>query len=98
MQYAALMGIVNRAGQRSDNLYSGMDWHWLSLHGLVQAPALDKLHAVKTETVAIPYFVDRHDVRVVQARRRFGFDPESFHPISTTQLPDRNALERHHAV
>jgi hypothetical protein len=59
----------------------------------VQASTLHQFHAVKAETLVLPDFVDRHDSRVIQSRRRFGLNPEPLKLIRRGKLANRDALD-----
>jgi hypothetical protein len=42
-------------------------------HYLVKLTAFNKLHAEVALTIALAYLIDRHDARVIEARRGFCF-------------------------
>ena len=61
----------------------------------VQSVSRDELHGVIMEAVVLADAKDRHDVRVVQPRRRAGLAPEPLQPGRVAEMVEGERLERH---
>ena len=94
MQYAALVGVMNRPGQFFNQ--GGRCRRIAESRADIREPApLDQLHRV---VLAVPLFahrVDRDDVGMIQPRGRFGFRHKPFAFRIAGELPRQNHLQRH---
>ena len=98
MQNAALMGVMDGATDRYQQL-SGLAWrHGPAAKRLVQSSTLHQLHAIEAKAVALAYFEHRHNARVVQPGRRLRFNAEPLQPLGGRDLADGDALECDHPV
>src|SRR5438128_1079484 len=70
----------------------------ICLDPLRQAAALNELHAEVMLPFMLSNFVNRHDVRMIQVSRRFGFTVKAMHVRLRCQLPGENHLESNDAV
>ena len=67
------------------------------VHDGIQPAPVDELHGVVVKPVGITAIEDRHDVRVVQARRGLRFAPEPLELVAGEQARLRQHLQRHTA-
>ena len=73
MQDAVLVSVVNRTRHLGNHFYCAPSWHWLAIGDFIKLAAFDELHAEVALAIALAYFVNRHDARMLQARRGFCF-------------------------
>jgi hypothetical protein len=65
---------------------------------LRQAAAIDELHAEVMKPVTLTHFVDRHNMGMVQIRRRLRFVAKPLHFVCIRQTTGMNHLQGDHPV
>ena len=63
-----------------------------------QVRALDEAHGIERLPLVLPHFVDGDNMRVIQARRRLGLDPQPPREIRRIQRTRQDHLERHGTI
>ena len=98
MQDAALMGMVHGAGDRRHQPGRGAEVLPEAGQLILEAAAVDQLHAEEVLALVLADLVDRHDVRVVEVGRRLGLlakplDGVVVEPVRQDHLQRDRAVE-----
>src|SRR5262249_25285285 len=98
VDHAALVGVLHRPRQRLDQLGRLARRRRAGGKAVVQAAALHVGHREVRRPLVLADLVDRHDVRVVQLRRRLGLAAEALPLRLAGQLAVEDHLHRDGAV
>ena len=79
IENAPLVSVVDGAGYLGKHLNGQVEVASHVVNSIRQRPAFHKLHSKEGLTVVLTNFVDRHDSRMIQSGRGFGFDLKSLH-------------------
>src|SRR6266849_2133070 len=77
VQNAVFMRVMNCACQFGNQFHRVPDRHRLAPDGFVKLTAFDELHAEVARPIALAYFVDGNDSRMIEARGSFGFSAKT---------------------
>ena len=89
---------AERVGNMRPDIDHAVDWETAGSNRLAQGQPVDALDRDVAEVGDSADVVDRHDVRVVERRRRFGFRDEPTHPIAIVRAMRQQNLEGDEAV
>ena len=77
MENAALMRVMHSARELGNQFRCTADRQKLAPNELVKRGAFDQFHAEVARPITLANFVNRNNVRIIQTRRGFRFQPES---------------------
>ena len=92
VQKAALVRVMHCSRHIHDQPGGGLLIFLEATQMLVQAPALDQLHAQKGTALVLGYVENSHDVGMLQLRHALGFGPETAHFLSRDQMARQGHL------
>src|SRR5205823_896365 len=72
--------------------------YWLTPDDLIKLAAFDEFHAEVTRTIALTDFVNRNDLRMLQARGRFRFVPETFKMWRARPVAETDHFQRDRSI
>lgn len=98
MQDAAPVCVFDRFCDDLNIARRALSRQWTASDNLGQAPALHEIHREVMLALVNPHFVDRDDVRVLQARHGRRLRPEALHLVGVRRRAEREQLDRHDAV
>src|SRR5215216_4015272 len=80
MENAVVVRVMHSARELGNQFCSLLDRHPLSLEELVERAAFNEFHAEVARPITLAYFVNGNDIRAIQTRRSFRFQPKSLEP------------------
>src|SRR6266487_265748 len=98
MQNAVFMRVMNCAGQLGDQFCCVTERYRFALRDSIELAALYQSHAEVTGAVALSDFVNRDDVRMVQAGGGFCFETKALYVCFCGPVSETNHFERHNTV
>src|SRR6266516_4862272 len=90
MKDAVLVRIMDRARYFGDYFRRLPHRHWRTAYHFIKLTAFDKFHAEIAGAVALAYFVDGNDARVIETGGRFGLPNTTLHMRFASPLTKAN--------
>src|SRR5262245_42320704 len=79
MQNSVFMRVMHSARDFRDEFHRLPDRHGGALYDFVKLPAFNEFHAEITRAIALAYFVNGNDARVIETRGGFCFPAKTFY-------------------
>src|SRR4030095_3333795 len=77
LENPAPVRVMNRPRKLSNQFRRAADRHRLALKEFVERAALNEFHAEVARPITLADFINGNDIRIIQTRRSFRFQPES---------------------